>query len=145
MPVHNADIAAIFEEIAELLEIQGANPFRVRAYRNAARTVGELGRELSGLTAKGEALPKVPGVGEDLARKTHEIATTGRSSVLEHLHKELPAAITELLRVPGLGPKKVKALYDHLHVDSVEDLLAAARAGRPRGCSRPWTTPTSRC
>ncbi len=132
MPIHNADIAAIFEEIADLLEIQGANPFRVRAYRNAARTVGEFGRDLASMIARGQALPKIPGIGEDLARKIHEIATTGKSSFLEQLHKELPAAITELLHIPGLGPKKVKALYDQLRVDSLEDLRAAAQAGRIR-------------
>jgi len=132
MPIHNADIAAIFEEIADLLEIQGANPFRVRAYRNAARTVGEFGRDLTAMVAKGQALPKIPGVGEDLTRKIDEIATTGKSSFLERLHKELPETITELLHIPGLGPKKVKALYDQLRVDSLEDLRAAAEAGRIR-------------
>jgi DNA polymerase (family 10) len=132
MPIHNADIAAIFEEIADLLEIQGANPFRVRAYRNAARTVGEFGRDLTAMVAKGQALPKIPGVGEDLTRKIHEIASTGKSSFLERLHKELPETITELLHIPGLGPKKVKALYDQLRVDSLEDLRAAAEAGRIR-------------
>ncbi|MDW8324481.1 MAG: DNA polymerase/3'-5' exonuclease PolX, partial [Burkholderiales bacterium] len=132
MPVHNADIAAIFEEIADLLEIQGANPFRVRAYRNAARTVGEFGRDLAALVAQGQALPKIPGIGEDLARKIQEIATTGRSGFLERLHRELPESITELLHVPGLGPKKVKALYEQLKVDSLADLRAAAEAGRIR-------------
>lgn len=132
MPIHNADIAAIFEEIADLLEIQGANPFRVRAYRNAARTVGEFGRDLAALLARGQALPKIPGIGEDLARKIHEIASTGKSSFLERLHKELPETITELLHIPGLGPKKVKALYDQLRVDSLADLRAAAEAGRIR-------------
>lgn len=132
MPIHNADIAAIFEEIADLIEIQGANPFRVRAYRNAARTVGEFGRDLAALIARGQELPKIPGIGEDLTRKIHEIATTGRSSFLERLHKELPETITELLHIPGLGPKKVKALYDRLKVDSLEDLRAAAQAGRIR-------------
>jgi DNA polymerase (family 10) len=132
MPIHNADIAAIFEEIADLLEIQGANPFRVRAYRNAARTVGEFGRDLASMIAKGQELPKLPGIGEDLTRKIHEIATTGQSAFLERLHKELPATITELLHIPGLGPKKVKALYDQLRVDSLDDLRAAAQAGRIR-------------
>ena len=132
MPIHNADIAAIFEEIADLLEIQGANPFRVRAYRNAARTVGEFGRDLAAMLAKGQELPKIPGIGEDLARKIHEIASTGKSSFLERLHKELPETITELLHIPGLGPKKVKALYEQLKVDSLEDLRAAVETGRIR-------------
>ncbi len=132
MPVHNADIAAIFDEIADLLEIQGANPFRVRAYRNAARTVGDFGRDLAALVNKGQALPKIPGVGDDLAGKIREIATTGRCAALEQLHKQLPAAVTELLRIPGLGPKRVKALYDALHVDTPEALREAAQSGRIR-------------
>lgn len=132
MPIHNADIAAIFAQIADLLEIQGANPFRVRAYRNAARTVGEFGRDLAAMIAQGQALPKIPGIGEDLARKIDEIATTGKSAFLDRLHRELPETITELLHIPGLGPKKVKALYDQLRVDSLEDLRAAALAGRIR-------------
>ena len=85
MPVHNADIASIFDEIADLLEIQGANPFRVRAYRNAARTVAEFGRDLATLIRKGQALPKIPGVGDDLDRKIHEIASTGECAFLERL------------------------------------------------------------
>ena len=132
MPVHNADIAAIFEEIAELLEIKQDNPFRIRAYRNAARTVSELGRDLAALVARGAELPKLPGVGADLAGKIREICETGRCALLERLHRELPPAITELLRIPGLGPKRVRRLYDALAVKTVEDLRRAADAGRIR-------------
>jgi DNA polymerase (family 10) len=132
MPIHNADIAAIFEQIAELLEIQGANRFRVRAYRNAARTVGEFGQELAALVAAGRELPHLPGIGDDLAGKIREIATTGRCALLERLRGELPPALTELLAVPGLGPKRVKALHEALGVDTIEQLRAAAEAGRIR-------------
>jgi DNA polymerase (family 10) len=132
MPVHNADIAAIFEQIAELLEIEDANPFRVRAYRNAARTVGEFGRDLATLLQRGEELPKIPGVGDDLARKIHEIVETGQCALLERLHKELPATVTALLQIPGLGPKRVRALYQELHVSDVADLAAAAERGQIR-------------
>ena len=132
MPVHNADIAAIFEEIAELLEIQSANPFRVRAYRNAARTVGEFGRDLAALVRNGEPLPKIAGVGDDLARKIHEIAETGKCALLERLHKALPAAVTELLKIPGLGPKRVRALYDELHIQDIAALKTAAEKGQIR-------------
>src|SRR3989304_10105240 len=72
MPVHNADIARVFEDIADLLEIQEANPFRVRAYRNAARTVGDLRLDVAATLEAGKALPKLPRVGEDLARKIPE-------------------------------------------------------------------------
>jgi DNA polymerase (family X) len=131
-PVHNADIARIFDEIADLLEIQEANPFRVRAYRNAARTVGDVRRDLPQLVADGKALPKLPGVGADLGAKIEEIARTGTTKLLEKLHKELPPAITALLRIPGLGPKRVRALYRDLNVQTLEQLADAARAGRVR-------------
>ncbi|MBI5751554.1 MAG: DNA polymerase/3'-5' exonuclease PolX [Hydrogenophilales bacterium] len=132
MPVHNADIAAIFEEIADRLEIQGANPFRIRAYRNAARTLGELPQEARALLEKGENLTRLPGIGDDLAGKIHEIVSTGRCSLLERLRRELPPAVTELLQIPGLGPKRVKALYHDLEVQTVEQLHRAARDGRIR-------------
>ena len=132
MPIHNADIAATFEEIADLLEIQGANPFRIRAYRNAARTLSELGREVSSILNQGGELPKLTGIGADLAAKIHEIVETGRCSFLEKLHKELPPAITELLKIPGLGPKRVKALYQNLDVQTLEQLYRAAKDGRIR-------------
>ena len=130
MPVHNADIAAIFEEIAELLEIQGANPFRIRAYRNAAITIGEFGRDLVALIRNGRQLPKIAGIGEDLSRKIHEIATTGHCTLLDRLHKVLPTTITELLKIPGLGPKRVRALYEELHVQDVAALRSAAEQGQ---------------
>ncbi len=132
VPVHNADIAAIFEEIADLLEIKGDNPFRIRAYRNAARTVNELGRDLSTLVGRGADLPKLPGIGADLSAKIKEICESGTCALLTSLHRELPAAITELLKVPGLGPKRVKLLHDSLKVNTVEELRRAAGAGRIR-------------
>mgnify|MGYP001562425011 CR=1 FL=1 len=132
MPKHNADIAVIFEEIADLLEIQGANRFRIRAYRNAARVVGELSQEVSRLLEKGEDLTQLPGIGDDLAGKIKEIAGSGHCSLLDRLHTELPPAITELLKIPGLGPKRVKALYHDLDVQTIEQLYRAARDGRIR-------------
>ena len=132
MPIHNADIAALFEEIADLLEIQGANPFRIRAYRNAARVFGELGREVRGLVERNEDLTELPGIGDDLAAKIREIVASGTCRLLERLRKELPPAITELLHVPGLGPKRVKALYHDLDVQTLEQLYRAARDGRIR-------------
>ncbi len=132
MPVHNADIAAVFEDIADLLEIKGDNPFRIRAYRNAARTVGEFGRDLKTLIDEGRELPKLPGIGADLAAKIREICASGTCALLQRLHRELPAAITELLKVPGLGPKRVRLLHDSLAVNTVEELRRAAGAGRIR-------------
>ena len=132
MPVHNADITAIFNEIADLLEIQGANPFRIRAYRNAARILGDLPQEARVLVEKGDNLTRLPGIGSDLAGKISEIVTTGHCSLLDRLRRELPPAVTELLKIPGLGPKRVKALYHDLDVQTVEQLQRAAQDGRIR-------------
>jgi DNA polymerase (family 10) len=132
VPTRNAEIAAVFDEIADTLEIQGANPFRVRAYRNAARMVGDLGTEVSEMLGKGEDLTQLPGIGEDLAGKIAEIAKTGHLSTLDKLHKEIPEGLTELLRVPGLGPKKVQALHQEPDVHTLEQLHRAAKDGRIR-------------
>ena len=132
MPVHNADITAIFNEIADLLEIQGANPFRIRAYRNAARILGDLPQEARVLVEKGDNLTRLPGIGSDLAGKISEIVTTGHCSLLDRLRRELPPAVTELLKIPSLGPKRVKALYHDLDVQTVEQLQRAAQDGRIR-------------
>jgi DNA polymerase (family 10) len=132
MPVVNATVAAIFEQIADLLDIQGANPFRIRAYRNAARTIGGLGSDIKAMLEKGEDLRDLPGIGDDLAAKIREIVETGKSALLERLRKQVPPAVTELLRLPGLGPKRVRALYEDLEVQSLEQLLRAGRDGRIR-------------
>jgi len=132
MPLTNADLAAAFAQVADLLELQDANPFRVRAYRNAARVIGELRLDLAAHIAAGKALPRLPGIGADLAAKIHELATTGRLALLDRLRRDLPAGITDLLGVPGLGPKRVRALYDELQVHTLPQLLRAARDGRVR-------------
>jgi DNA polymerase (family 10) len=129
MAVHNADIAAAFEEIADLLELGDDNPFRIRAYRNAARVVGGLSLDLAARLAEGGELPKLPGIGEDLSGKIHEIAASGSCKLLEKLRGRFPAGITELLRLPGVGPKRVRALHE-AKIDSLEDLRRAARAGK---------------
>ncbi len=132
MPVHNADITAVFDEIADLLEIEGANPFRIRAYRNAARILGDLPEEVRALVERGDDLTRLPGIGTDLAGKIGEIVTTGHCTQLDRLHRETPPAVTELLKIPNLGPKRVKALYHDLGVQTVEQLRRAARDGRIR-------------
>ncbi|MDT8383149.1 MAG: DNA polymerase/3'-5' exonuclease PolX [Gammaproteobacteria bacterium] len=130
MPVHNEDIAKIFEEMADLLEIEDANPFRVRAYRNAARTVRGLGQELREMLDSGEDLTRLPGIGRDLAGKIDEILSTGHARALDTLHREVPASLEGLLAIPGLGPKRVKALYQNLHISNPQQLADAARHGR---------------
>lgn len=132
MPIHNAEVAAVFNKIADLLEIENANPFRVRAYRTAARLIQGLSRDLREMVERGEDLRELPGIGEDLSKKIVEIVETGHCRFLEQLEKQEPPVLTELLQVPGLGPKRVKALWQALQVESLEDLARAARAGRIR-------------
>ncbi|MBS1188840.1 MAG: polX [Rhodocyclaceae bacterium] len=132
MPVHNADIAAVFNEIADLLEMEDANPFRIRAYRNAARVVEDSGRDVRAMVAAGEDLTDLPGIGADLAGKIRETVETGKSSLLERLRREVPPAIAELLHVPNLGPKRVRLLWHDLGVQTLEQLRRAARDGRIR-------------
>ncbi|MEX0959266.1 MAG: DNA polymerase/3'-5' exonuclease PolX [Burkholderiales bacterium] len=132
MPVVNASIGAIFEEIADLLDIQGANPFRIRAYRNAARTIGGLTTDIKTIVRDAEKLKALPGIGDDLAAKIQEIVATGRCEFLERLRKQVPPAVVELLRIPGLGPKRVRVLYQDLEVQTHEQLLRAALDRRVR-------------
>ncbi len=132
MPIHNADLATAFDEIADLLEIKGDNPFRIRAYRNAARIIGDMGEELHAKVEKGEDLTQLPGIGKDLAAKIGQMVITGRIAYLEELRQEMPAGLSDMLRLPGLGPKRVKTLYHDLKIQGVEQLAAAAKAGRIR-------------
>ncbi|MDW9230682.1 PHP domain protein [Burkholderia cepacia] len=122
----------MFAEIADMLEIQGANPFRVRAYRNAARTIADYGRDIATMIANGDDLGKIPSIGPDLASKLREIAATGTCELQQTLRHALPGAIVELLDVPGLGAKRVKALHEALHVNSLEQLRAEAKSGHVR-------------
>ena len=128
MPIHNHDISEIFEKVADLLEIEGANPFRVRAYRNAARVVGGLSQNLVDLVARDADLTGLPGVGQDLAGKIVEIVKTGDLGLLKELEARTPPALALLMNVAGLGPKRVHILHEKLGVTSVEDLQAAAQA-----------------
>jgi DNA polymerase (family 10) len=132
MPVHNNDIVEIFNELADLLEIRGANEFRVRAYRKAARTVGDLPGSVAAMIDDGEDLSELPGIGEDLASKIAEIVETGSLGKLEEVREEVDPALSKLMKLRGLGPKKVKALHDELDVSTAEDLREAAEAERIR-------------
>ena len=127
----NADIAATFEHIADLLEYQGGNVFRVRAYRNAARTIGDMVESLAAVRAdSGRSLTDLEGIGTDLAEKIGSLLDTGELPLLAELRKAVPAVVFELMRVPGLGPKKVKVLVDQLGIDSLDSLEQACRDGR---------------
>ena len=132
MTVQNAEIADRFEQLADLLEIQGANPFRVRAYRNAARFIRGHSRSLAELLAEGADLADLPGIGDDLAGKIATLVQTGRLPLLEQVAKKVPAPLVEMTRIEGLGPKRAQALYKALRIRSLEDLARAARSGRIR-------------
>ncbi|MFO7811764.1 MAG: DNA polymerase III, partial [Pelovirga sp.] len=97
MPIHNSDIARIFNKVADLLEISAANPFRVRAYRNPARTVEDQPQSIGGMLEEGEDLSELAGIGEDLAGKITEIIETGSLKMLEELEQELPGELAQLL------------------------------------------------
>ena len=130
----NSEIAAALDHLADLLEYRGENVFRVRAYRKAAHTVGTLVESLASVrAAPGRALTDLEGIGADLAGKIEALLDTGRLPLLQELERQVPAAVFELMRVPGLGPKKVKALIDGLGIDSLDDLELACREGRVRG------------
>jgi len=132
MPIYNADIADIFDEIADYLEIEGENPFRVRAYRNAARTVRGLGPELKDLVARGEDLTRLAGIGKELAAKIAEYVTSGAVNALKKLQDKIPSEVRQILRLPGLGPKRVRVLYHDLNIQSLAQLQQAAADGRIR-------------
>src|SRR5207244_4963684 len=131
--MQNPDIARLFDEVADLLEIQDANPFRARAYRNAARTIRDFPESLADLVRAGtKDLTEIPGIGEDLAEKITEIVGTGALKLHRQLAAKLPAGLLDLLRIPGLGPKRVKLLHKKLKVKSAADLASALDAGRVR-------------
>lgn len=132
VPVHNADVTRVFDEIADLLELQAANPFRVRAYRRASRLLGGLDRSVRTMVERGDDLDALPGIGVDLAGKIAEIVTTGSCALLKRLRAEVPANLGELLKVPRLGPKRVRALHEELGIETLAQLHAAAQAGRVR-------------
>jgi DNA polymerase (family 10) len=122
-------IAQIIDEMGTLLEVRGENPFRCRAYHNAAQALRGLPTDLSEMIADGR-LKEVPGVGETMYKKIVELATTGRLASYEELRRTTPPGLVALLRVPGLGPKKIKALHDELKVEGLPDLRAAAESGK---------------
>ncbi len=129
----NAEIAAVFDHVADLLEYQGSNVFRVRAYRNAARQVKGTVEPLAAIRQSADrSLTDLEGIGKDLAAKIETLLGGQQLPLLEQLEAEVPQVVFDLMRVPGLGPKKVKQLVDSLTINSLDDLADACRAGRVR-------------
>ena len=127
----NQQVANIFNEIADLLELKGENVFRIRAYRRAAQNVDGLARDVT--TLSDEELAAIPGIGKDLIGKIHEYLEKGSVGKHEELKKEIPGGVLDLLRIPGLGPKKVMQFYDKLKVRSIDELEDAIRTGKLSG------------
>ena len=130
VPVQNAEVAAMFDQTAELLEIEGENQFRVRAYRRAARVIEGLPQSVKSLLSAGRDLSELPGIGKDLAGKIAEIVATGHFKLLDALKKKLPGDLGEIATLPGLGPKRVKLLHDRLKVSTLADLRRVVKTGR---------------
>ncbi|MBD3427092.1 MAG: DNA polymerase/3'-5' exonuclease PolX [Candidatus Omnitrophica bacterium] len=132
MPVHNKDISDIFEKMANLLEIKGANQYRIRAYRNAAQTVKNLSKNVSDLVDEDEDLSELPNIGKDLAGKIKKILKKGTFPDLKKLEKKVPPKLDDIMQISGLGGKRVKKIYDQLEIKSLEDLRKAAEEGQVR-------------
>lgn len=132
MPVHNTEIADIFDRLADLLEIEDANPFRVRAYRNAARTLRGHAKSMADLIKQEKNLSELPGIGKDLAGKIRTIVETGKLPLLGEVEARTPAVLSDLMKVQGLGPKRVKILYEKLGIRDIDDLKRAAHSGKVR-------------
>lgn len=132
--LNNASIAAVFDEMADLLEITGANSFRVRAYRNAARAIHDLPEPVERILADPERkLTDISGIGKELAEKIVTLAQTGDLVQRQELLAKVPAGVRTMLRVPGLGPKKAAVLFEKLQVTTLDELRAACEAQQVRG------------
>ncbi len=131
--MENSDIAKIFYEIADMLEIKGGDVFRIRSYRNAGMVVEGLSESLRSLHEKGEELEHIPGIGESTRAKIKEMLLTGRCEYHDELAREVPPGMLEVIRVAGVGPKKAAALYKELGVKDVAGLEKAAKEERIRG------------
>ncbi len=128
--MENVEIAERLSEVADLLEIQEANPFRVRAYRNAVRTIEGLTRSLAEMVEEGEDLTELSGIGEDISGYITEMVETGEFQLLRDLHDEVPPTVADLLDLEGIGPKKAKKLWEELDIETVDDLEDALDGGR---------------
>jgi DNA polymerase (family 10) len=127
--MENLDIARVLETLADLLEIQGANPFRIRAYRNAINTIESLSRPLAAMVDAGEDLTELPAIGANVASHVVELLATGHIGRLDEVTAEVPITLVELMRLDGVGPKKAKKLFDELGVNTVDELEVQLDSG----------------
>lgn len=129
--MRNFEVAFIFYDIADMLEIKGENFFKIRAYRKAAHSIENLSIEIEDL-AKQSKLSKIEGIGKALSDKINEIIKTGKCQYYEELKEDFPRGLVEMLKIPGLGAKKIKVIYDYLGIFSIEALEEAARSHKLR-------------
>ncbi len=130
MAVHNHEIAKALKKLSDLLEIDGASSFRVRAYRNAARTINEMSQELADLVEAGQDLSKLPDIGKNMADKIKNFVRTGKLPQLEEMQQKIPVDTEELLQISQLGDKGIKSLYENLGITNMDQLRKAAEAGK---------------
>ena len=128
----NASVARVFHQIADILEVQGENAFRIRSYRTAAESLDNLGPSVTEMVKRGESLRSIPGVGEGMAAKIKELVETGSCAYARELLAVVPESLLELLKIPGLGPKGVALVWRSLGVTSAAELEAAVEDGRFR-------------
>lgn len=126
----NEQIASVFQELADLLEIQGANPFRLRAYRNAARTIQSTADSFASMVEDQADLTEYSGIGKDLAKQIYDVVQTGEHPKLAELREQVPSGVVDMLRIPGIGPKKVAVFFKTLNLTSLDELKSAAEAGK---------------
>ncbi|GMQ77675.1 MAG: DNA polymerase/3'-5' exonuclease PolX [Anaerolineae bacterium] len=127
--MNNREVALTFETVADMLAIRGDSVHRVLAYRRAGENIRELSQDLNQIYAEGK-LTQIPGIGSTLAGKIEEMLTTGRLEFYERLAEEIPPSLVELLRVEGVGPKRVKLFHDQMGIKNIKELKEAAEAGR---------------
>lgn len=130
--MNNEKIASTLMQLADLLEFTGANPFRLRAYRNGARIIKELTESVASMIEAEEDLTKLDGIGKGVSEKCHELCETGKLQQMEDLLEEVPKTVLDLLNIPKLGPKKAAILFNELHIETLDQLKAACEAGRVR-------------
>ncbi len=130
MLITNTYIAKQFKQLADLLAIEGDNPFKIRAYRNASRTIANLPESLQTKVNRGDDIAQIPTIGSHISAKIREILQTGHLKKLELLKRRFPSHLTDLLSIEGIGPKRAKVLYESLGIDTLNKLRTAARAHR---------------
>src|SRR5215471_748256 len=132
--MRNIEIAMLFNRIADLLEIQGANTFRIRAYQRAAASLESLTDNLEAIVSRG-ATREIPGVGQELALKIAEYLSTGKMEFYEKLKSEVPLGLLNIVAIPSVGPKTAKLIYDRYHIQDVDQLETLAQSGKLLGVS----------